>query len=181
MTLANITAGDNVPEQINAIIEIPQNASPIKYEVNKENDAIWVDRFMSSPMFYPANYGYINNTLAEDGDPVDVLVITPYPLMIGCVIQCRPISILNMTDDGGKDAKIIAVPIDKLTPIYQSITRVEQIPLIKEQIEHFFAQYKSLEPGRWVNIEQWGGVDGAHKEITEGIKRYILTNEEVGH
>lgn len=172
MSLANIPTGDKAPEQINTIIEIPQNASPIKYEVDKETNAIWVDRFMSSPMFYPANYGYINHTLAEDGDPVDVLVVTPYPLLVGSVIPCRPIGILNMTDDGGKDAKVIALPIDKLTPIYSNITKIEQIPLLKEQIEHFFQQYKSLEPGKWVKIEHWDNVQGAYAEITRGIERY---------
>ena len=172
MSLSTIPAGDNLPTQINVIIEIPQNASPIKYEVDKETASVWVDRFMSSPMFYPANYGYINDTLAEDGDPVDVLVVTPYPLMVGSVIKCRPIGILNMTDDGGKDAKIIAVPIDKLTPIYKDIDKIEQIPLLKEQIEHFFAQYKSLEPNKWVKLDKWDNAEGAYKEIMDGVQRY---------
>jgi inorganic pyrophosphatase len=172
MSLSTISSGDNIPYQINVIIEIPKNATPIKYEVDKDTASVWVDRFMSSPMFYPANYGYINNTLAEDGDPVDVLVVTPYPLAVGCVIKCRPIGILNMTDDGGKDAKVIALPIDKLTPIYKEIDKVEQIPLLKEQIEHFFSQYKSLESGKWVKIEGWSDAEGAHTEITNGISRY---------
>ena len=172
MSIANIPTGKDAPKDINVIIEIPANAAPVKYEVDKETASVWVDRFMSSPMFYPANYGYLNNTLAEDGDPVDVLVITPYPLVIGSVIRARPIGVLEMTDDGGKDAKVIAVPVDKLTPIYKHVKKIEDIPLIKEQIEHFFTHYKSLEPGKWVNIDGWGDVDGAKNEITAGMARY---------
>ena len=123
-------------------------------------------------MSYPANYGYINQTLANDGDPVDVLVVTPHPLMVGSVIRCRPIGILKMTDDGGEDAKVIAVPVNKLTPIYKNVNAVEDIPLLKEQIEHFFKHYKDLEPGKWVKIDGWEDVESAKQEILAGAQRY---------
>ena len=176
MSLNAISVGSDIPTNVNVIIEIPANASPIKYEVDKETNSVWVDRFMSSPMFYPANYGYLNNTLAEDGDPVDVLVIAPYPLMIGSVIKARPIGVLMMSDDGGNDAKVVAVPVKKLTPLYNHVEKVEDIPLIKEQIEHFFKHYKELEPGKWVNIDGWADVKAAHAEIESGIERYNSQN-----
>lgn len=172
MGFANIPAGKDAPNDINVVIEIPANATPIKYEIDKETDAVWVDRLMSTSMFYPANYGYINNSLAEDGDPVDVLVVTPHPLMVGSVIRCRPIGVLKMSDDGGIDAKVIAVPVDKLSPIYKDITAVEQLPLLKEQVQHFFEHYKDLEPGKWVKIEGWEDAESAKAEIVAGIERY---------
>jgi len=161
-----------VPNDVNVIIEIPAFAPPIKYEVDKETDLVWVDRLQATTMQYPANYGYINQTLSDDGDPVDVLVVTPHPLLTGAVIRARPIGIFHMTDDGGADAKVIAVPIDKLTPIYQSIQAVEDIPLLKEQIEHFFSHYKDLEAGKWVKVEGWGDVEAARQEIEQGVKQY---------
>jgi inorganic pyrophosphatase len=172
MGYAAVSAGKDLPNDINVIIEIPAFAAPIKYEVDKDTDLVWVDRLQGATMSYPANYGYINQTLANDGDPVDVLVVTPHPLMVGSVIRCRPIGILKMTDDGGEDAKVIAVPVDKLTPIYKDISAVEQIPLLKEQIEHFFKHYKDLEPGKWVKIDGWEDAESARKEIIEGANRY---------
>lgn len=172
MGYAAVSAGQDLPNDINVIIEISAFASPIKYEVDKDTDLVWVDRLQGATMAYPANYGYINQTLANDGDPVDVLVVTPHPLMVGSVIRCRPIGVLKMTDDGGEDAKVIAVPVNKLTPIYKDITAVEHIPLLKEQIEHFFKHYKDLEPGKWVKIDGWEDVESARKEILEGAKRY---------
>lgn len=172
MAFNKITAGNNPPEDINVIIEIPALGSPIKYEIDKETDSVWVDRFMATTMFYPANYGYVNNTLANDGDPVDVLVIAPHALQVGSVIRCRPIGILKMTDDGGGDAKVIAVPHDKLTQIYKNVRKVEDIPLIKEQIQHFFEQYKVLEADKWVRIDGWFGIEEANSEIIAGIKRF---------
>lgn len=172
MGYAAVTAGQDLPNDINVIIEISAFASPIKYEVDKDTDLVWVDRLQGATMAYPANYGYINQTLANDGDPVDVLVVTPHPLMVGSVIRCRPIGVLKMTDDGGEDAKVIAVPVNKLTPIYKDITAVEQIPLLKEQIEHFFKHYKDLEPGKWVKIDGWEDVESAKKEIIDGANRY---------
>lgn len=172
MGYSTVAAGKDLPNDINVIIEIPAFAAPIKYEVDKDTDLVWVDRLQGATMSYPANYGYINQTLANDGDPVDVLVVTPHPLMVGSVIRCRPIGILKMTDDGGEDAKVIAVPVDKLTPIYKDIQAVEEIPLLKEQIEHFFKHYKDLEPGKWVKIDGWEDAESAKKEILDGAARY---------
>lgn len=167
-----VTAGKDVPNDVNVIIEIPAFAPPIKYEVDKDTDLVWVDRLQATTMQYPANYGYINQTLSDDGDPVDVLVVTPHPLLTGAVIRARPIGIFHMTDDGGADAKVIAVPVDKLTPIYQSVQTVEDIPLLKEQIEHFFSHYKDLEAGKWVKVEGWGDVEAARQEIEQGVQQY---------
>lgn len=172
MGYAAVSAGQDLPNDVNVIIEISAFAPPIKYEIDQDTDLVWVDRLQGTTMSYPANYGYINQTLANDGDAVDVLVVTPHPLMVGSVIRCRPIGVLKMHDDGGEDAKVIAVPIDKLTPIYKDITSVEQIPLLKEQVEHFFRHYKDLEPGKWVKIDGWEDVNSAQKEIMDGAARY---------
>ncbi len=172
MSISDIPAG-KVPDEMNVIIEIPANASPIKYEVDKDTSTVWVDRFMSTPMFYPANYGFVNQTLGLDGDPVDVLVITPYPLQPGVVIRARPVGVLKMTDDGGEDAKIIAVPVDKLTPIYRNIKDLDDVPeLLRAQIQHFFERYKDLEPGKWARIDGWEGVESAKQELISGVERY---------
>jgi inorganic pyrophosphatase len=172
MSFADISAG-KVPDEMNVIIEIAANSSPIKYEIDKETDALWVDRFMATAMFYPANYGFVNQTLGLDGDPVDVLVVTPYPLQPGCAIRCRPVAVLKMTDDGGQDSKVLAVPVDKLTPIYKEMRDLADVPeLLKAQIQHFFERYKDLEPGKWACIDGWEGVDAAKQELLDGIARY---------
>ncbi|MBN2647163.1 MAG: inorganic diphosphatase [Thiotrichales bacterium] len=176
MGYAAVPAGKDVPNDVNVIIEIPAFAAPIKYEVDKDTDLAWVDRLQGATMQYPANYGYINNTLSDDGDPVDVLVVTPHPLIVGSVIRCRPIGIFKMTDDGGQDAKVIAVPVTKLTPIYANIQQVEDIPLLKQQIEHFFSHYKDLEPGKWVKVDGWGDVEDARQEILSGVAAYQTKN-----
>lgn len=168
----SVAAGKDIPNDVNVIIEIPAFAPPVKYEVDKETDLVWVDRIQGATMSYPANYGYINNTLSDDGDPVDVLVVTPHPLLVGTVIRARPIGIFFMEDDGGEDAKVIAVPVDKLTPIYKDIQKVEDIPLLKEQIELFFSHYKDIEPGKWVKVKGWGNVEAAREEILNGVKSY---------
>jgi inorganic pyrophosphatase len=173
MSLDNVKPGTRIPESFNVIIEIPMNADPIKYEVDKESGAIFVDRFMGTAMHYPCNYGYINKTIAGDGDPVDVLVITPFPLIPGVVVSCRAIGVLMMEDEGGQDAKLLAVPEDKILPIYTHWQKPEDInPLRLNQIQHFFEHYKDLEPGKWVKVKGWGGVADAHKEILEGIEAY---------
>ena len=155
--LDNVPAGKELPHDINVVIEIPANHDPIKYEIDKDSDAVFVDRFMATPMFYPANYGYIPHTLSEDGDPVDVLVPTPFPLLAGSVIKCRPVGVLNMTDESGTDAKLIAVPVEKLTPMYKDVTDIEEVSeLLRNQIEHFFEHYKDLEEGKWVKVIGWG-------------------------
>ncbi|MEJ2754907.1 MAG: inorganic diphosphatase, partial [Gammaproteobacteria bacterium] len=144
------------------------------YEVDKEHEAIFVDRFMATPMFYPCNYGFIPNTLSDDGDPCDVLVITPYPVIPGSVIRARPIGILNMSDEAGSDAKIVAVPHEKLTSFYSNVNEVSDLPsLIAEQIQHFFENYKTLEPGKWVKVEGWGSCQDAQTEIVKSIAAMI--------
>lgn len=172
MGLEKVPAGNNLPDDIYVVIEIPANADPIKYEVDKETGAVFVDRFMATAMFYPANYGYINNTLSLDGDPVDVLVPTPYPLMPGSVIRCRPVGVLKMTDESGEDAKLIAVPHTKLSKEYDSIQDINDVPaLLKAQIQHFFENYKALEAGKWVKVDGWEGVEAARAEIITSFER----------
>jgi inorganic pyrophosphatase len=173
MSLSNVTPGKKVPDAFNVIIEIPMNADPIKYEVDKESGAIFVDRFIGTAMHYPTNYGYVPQTIAGDGDPVDVLVITPFPLPAGVVIPCRAIGILKMEDEGGQDGKVLAVPTDKILPIYKHLQKPEDLPeLTLRQISHFFEHYKDLEAGKWVKVTGWDGVDAARKEITDGIANY---------
>jgi len=173
MSLDKVTSGRDVPNDFNVIIEIPQHGEPIKYEVDKETGAMFVDRFMSTAMHYPCNYGYIPHTLSEDGDPVDVLVVTPVPLITGVVVRCRPVGMLQMTDEAGVDAKLIAVPVDKLCGLYQAIKKPEDFsPLLLKQIAHFFEHYKDLEPNKWVKVEGWVGPDEAKAEILAGIQRY---------
>ena len=173
MSLNLVPSGKEMPEDIYVVIEIPQNADPIKYEIDKASGAIFVDRFMSTPMFYPCNYGYINNTLSLDGDPVDVLVPTPYPLIPGSVIRCRPVGVLKMSDEAGQDAKLVAVPHSKLTKQYEHINDVQDLPeLLKAQIRHFFERYKELEHGKWVKVEGWGDKAEAIAEIEASVVRY---------
>jgi len=173
MSLQKVTPGAKAPEQFNVIIEIPMNADPIKYEVDKASGALFVDRFMTTAMHYPCNYGYIPQTLSDDGDPVDVLVITPFPLSPGVVVTCRPVGILMMDDEAGGDAKVLAVPIDRILPIYKHWQRPEDLaPERLMQIQHFFEHYKDLEPGKWVKIKSWGGPEEAKQEILGGIERY---------
>lgn len=173
MDISKIPAGKDVPNSVNVIIEIPAHASPVKYEIDKESGALMVDRFMSAPMFYPANYGFIPHTLAEDGDPTDVLVVTPTPLVHGAVIPVRPIGVLKMADESGIDAKIVAVPAAKLYPSYGNIESYKDLPaLLVDQIKHFFEHYKELEPNKWVKVEGWEDADAAKAEIVASVKRY---------
>lgn len=173
MGLRVIDAGKDVPNNVNVIIEIPMKGEPVKYEVDKETGALFVDRLMLTAMYYPANYGYVPQTLSEDGDPVDVLVITPIPLISGSVIRCRPIGMLKMTDEAGVDTKILAVPLEKIAPMYKDVMSHEDIaPHILESIEHFFNHYKDLEKGKWVKVEGWLGADAAKAEILASIERY---------
>lgn len=179
MSLSAVPAGKKLPEEINVIIEIPAHADPVKYEVDKESGALFVDRFMATSMHYPCNYGYVPKTLSEDGDPVDVLVITPFPLMAGCVIQCRPVGVMNMTDESGPDAKVLAVPADPLSRIYRGIEELDQVPLLlRNQIEHFFKHYKDLEPNKWVTIDGWSNAAAAKEEIISSVKRYEQSEEK---
>jgi len=173
MNLDRVTAGRDLANDVNVIVEIPMNADPIKYEIDKETGALFVDRFVQTAMHYPCNYGYIPNTISGDGDPVDVLVITPFALMPGVVVRCRPIGLLKMMDEAGRDTKLLAVPIDKLTPLYRSIQTPRDLPEVTlAQITHFFAHYKDLEPGKFVKVEGWGGPEEAKMEIAEGVKLF---------
>ena len=174
MSLNNVPAGRHLPDDINVIIEIPANALPIKYEVDKDTGGLFVDRFMSAPMYNPCNYGYINHTLSLDGDPLDVLVPTPFPLQPGCVIRCRPVAVLKMTDESGQDAKIIAVPHKSLSGEYEDIVDVDDLPkLLTAQITLFFERYKELEENKWVTIEGWQGIEQARKEILTSYDRAL--------
>ena len=177
MSLQKVSPGAKAPEQFNVIIEIPMNADPIKYEVDKDSGALFVDRFMTTAMHYPCNYGYVPQTLSDDGDPVDVLVITPFALTPGVVVTCRAIGVLKMTDEAGGDAKVLAVPIDKILPIYTHWQKPEDINQMRlKAIQHFFEHYKDLEAGKWVKIEGWEGPDAAKAEISSGIAAYAKAN-----
>ncbi len=171
MNFDHIAYGKDAPEDINVVIEIPANSSPIKYEVEKESGALLVDRFMATPMFYPANYGFIPHTLGDDGDPLDVLVITPYPVQPSSVIRCRPVGVLKMEDEAGGDEKLLAVPHDKLTTLYKEVQDIDDVPmLLREQIKHFFENYKDLEAGKWVKVDGWGNAEEAKSLILKGIE-----------
>jgi inorganic pyrophosphatase len=176
MSLHNVPPGKNAPDEFNVIIEIPMNADPIKYEVDKDTGALFVDRFMTTAMHYPCNYGYIPQTLADDGDPVDVLVITPYALTPGVVVTCRPIGVLMMDDEAGGDAKLLAVPINKVLPIYSHWQKPEDINQMRlNAIQHFFEHYKDLETGKWVKVKGWEGPEAARREVTSGMAAYLKT------
>jgi len=178
MSLDKVTAGNLVPDEFNVIIEIPARSEPVKYEVDKATGALFVDRFLATAMYYPANYGYVPLTLSEDGDPADVLVLTPVPLNSGCVIPCRPIAMLKMTDESGVDAKILAVPIDKLSVLYRDVQKPEDLPAhILSTITHFFEHYKDLEEGKWVKVDGWLGPDAAKAEIMASVERFNSTEK----
>ena len=173
MILDRVSSGVNIPNDVNVVIEIPSHSDPVKYEVDKVTGAMFVDRFMGTAMHYPCNYGYVPQTLSEDGDPVDVLVVTPIPVISGSVIRVRPLGMLCMTDEAGKDAKIIAVPIDKLSALYSHMDTVRDLPkALLDSIAHFFDHYKDLEPGKWVKIDGWVEAEEAKREILESIQRY---------
>jgi inorganic pyrophosphatase len=168
-----LTPGRDVPNDINVVIEIPTQSHPVKYEVDKETGTMSVDRFMSTAMYYPCNYGYVPQTLSEDGDPVDVLVITPFPLITGSVIRCRPLGLLKMEDESGIDGKILAVPIDKLTHMYANIKTLKDLPeAMLATIAHFFEHYKDLEKGKWVKVKGWEDFAAVKEELESSIKRY---------
>ncbi len=172
MNIDAIPAGKSIPDDINVIIEIPQHADPVKYEVDKDSGAIMVDRFMGTAMHYPCNYGYVPHTLCGDGDPADVLVVAPFPLQMGSVIRCRPVGVLKMEDESGEDAKLLAVPVDKLTKLYSSVRGPDDLPaMLLQQITHFFEHYKDLEPGKWVRVQGWEGLEAARQEILDAARR----------
>jgi inorganic pyrophosphatase len=181
MSLDRVPPGRDIPNDCNVVIEIPMHGEPIKYEVDKATSVMFVDRFMSTAMHYPCNYGYIPQTLSGDGDPCDVLVVSPVPLITGVVVRCRPIGMLKMNDEAGGDSKILAVPIDKLSPIYREVQSPRDLPaLTTQQIAHFFEHYKDLEPGKWVKLEGWVGAEEAKREIIEGVARYARPSRKAG-
>ena len=172
MSFEKVPAGKSLPDDFYVVIEIPMN-SAIKYEIDKDADALFVDRLVSTPMHYPANYGYIPQTLCGDGDAADVLVLFPQPVQAGSVIRCRPIAVLKMTDEAGEDAKILAVPHDKLTTLYSHVKSSADLPaVVLSQIEHFFEHYKDLEKGKWVKVEGWGDLEEARAEILKAAETY---------
>jgi inorganic pyrophosphatase len=178
MSLDRVPAGDKLPGEFNVIIEIPMNADPVKYEVDKDSGSIFVDRFMLAAMHYPCNYGYIPQTISDDGDPVDVLLLTPFPVAVGAVVRSRAIGVLHMDDEAGGDAKLLAVPVDKLYPPYRHIQKPEDLPEEDlARIKHFFEHYKDLEKGKWVKVKGWDGVQAAEKEIVDGAKRYAESDK----
>ncbi len=172
MNLDAIAIGENPPEDINVIIEVPIGGEPIKYELDKDSGALVVDRFLYTPMRYPGNYGFVPHTLSEDGDPIDVLVANTRPLVAGCVISCRPVGVLVMADEKGEDEKIVAVPSNSISLRYENINDFSDLPEITRlQINHFFEHYKDLEPGKWVKVDEWGNAERAKRMIREAIAR----------
>jgi inorganic pyrophosphatase len=173
MNLDRVSPGRDVPDDCNVIVEIPMHAVPIKYEIDKQTGAMFVDRFLATSMHYPCNYGYVPRTLSGDGDPVDVLVVSPLPIVSGAVVRCRPIGMLKMEDEAGDDTKVLAVPIDRLSPLYRSVQSARDLPEITlAQIAHFFEHYKDLERGKWVKVLGWAGPEDAKREILAGVAAY---------
>ena len=179
MGLDRVPAGIALPDDFNVVIEISMHSEPIKYEVDKDSGAIFVDRFMSTAMHYPCNYGYIPHTISGDGDPVDVLVMSQFALPPGVVVRCRPVGMLKMTDEAGEDAKVLAVPVNKLTMMYSNVKTANDLPqMLLDQVAHFFEHYKDLEKGKFVKIEGWADIDAARKEIMNGAAAYENAGEK---
>lgn len=170
MRIDEISIGDNAPEDINVIIEVPIGGEPVKYEMDKPSGTMFVDRFLYTSMRYPGNYGFIPHTLSDDGDPIDVLVCNTRPLIPGCVINCRPIGILLMKDEAGQDEKVIAVPSSHVTAMYDNVNTITDLPeMRRNQISHFFERYKDLESKKWVEILGFEGAEETKAYITKGI------------
>jgi len=173
MNIEKITIGEDSPNQVNAIIEVSMNSSdPVKYEMDKESGAIFVDRFIATPMYYPCNYGFIPHTLSEDGDPIDILIVSDFPVIPGSVMKVKPVGVLIMEDEKGMDEKLIAVPAKKLNSQYENVESYEELPeTLINKIKHFFEHYKDLEKGKWVKITGFEGPEKAKKLIEEAIAR----------
>ncbi len=173
MNLDRVGPGENPPDDINVIIEIPLHGPPVKYELDKKTGAMFVDRYLSTSMQYPCNYGYIPRTLAKDGDPADVILATAIPLISGSVIRCRPIGVLKMTDEAGDDSKILVVPVDSVSRYHKNVNSPEDIqPATLDQITHFFEHYKDLEPNKWVRVDGWEGQEAAKQEIRDSLVEF---------
>ncbi|MEL0585681.1 MAG: inorganic diphosphatase [Candidatus Thiodiazotropha sp. (ex. Lucinoma kazani)] len=179
MNLDRVSSGNSIPDEINVIIEIPANADPVKYEVDKETGAMFVDRILRTAMHYPANYGYIPHTLSDDGDPCDVIVPTAFPLIPGSVIRCRPIAVLKMTDESGDDAKVVAVPVDSVSSRWTHVKSEHDMPEeLMERIAHFFEHYKDLDEGKWVRVQGWEGTEAAKQEVRNSVQMYVDAPEK---
>jgi inorganic pyrophosphatase len=176
MDVSKIPPGRNPPSEINVLIEIPQGGVPVKYELDKVSGALFVNRFLHTAMYYPANYGFIPGTLSEDGDPCDALALSQVPVAPGAVVRCRPIGALLMEDEHGIDEKILAVPVDELNPYYEGVDNYTDLPAImRNQIEHFFSHYKDLEKDKWVKVQRWVARDDAYDLIRSAISRFDKT------
>jgi len=179
MSLQQVPAGRNFPDDINVIIEVPMNSPAIKYEVDKKSGAIFVDRMLKTAMYYPCNYGYVPHTLCGDGDPADVLVVLPLPMLPGTVVRCRPVGVLKMEDEAGEDSKIIAVPVTDVTGMYQNVHTVDDLDeILLNQIVHFFEHYKDLERNKWVRTGGWEGVEAARQELLDSVSCYDSADEQ---
>ena len=173
MNIELIPVGDDPPNSLNVIIEVPTGGEPVKYEFDKASGALFVDRILHTPMRYPANYGFVPHTLSPDGDPLDALVIARSPFIPGAVVAARPIAVLNLEDEAGGDEKLVCVPADSVFPYYSNVTEKDDLPgIVMEQIEHFFTHYKDLEKKKWVRVGPWGGADDAKRIVLEAISRY---------
>ena len=173
MRIDAISIGENPPNDINVIVEVPIGGEPVKYEMDKDSGAMFVDRFLYTSMRYPCNYGFIPHTLSDDGDPTDILVLGNRPLMPGCVVRARPIGVMMMEDEAGIDEKILAVPHSKLTPYYDDIDSFTDLPqVMQDRIPHFFEHYKDLEPNKWVKVLGWEGPEKAGEMIMDGIRNF---------
>ena len=180
MDLSKISSGRAPPHDVNVVVEIPQGGHPVKYELDKESGALRVDRFLNTAMFYPGNYGFIPHTMSGDGDPVDVMVVVPSPVVAGAIVRVRPIGALLMKDEAGDDEKVLAVPVDKLHPFYSGVKSYKDLPAtLTDQIAHFFQHYKDLEKGKWVTIVSWVGPEHAERRILEGIERAASGGDDV--
>lgn len=173
MDISKISVGKNPPHDVNVIIEVPRGGDPVKYEMDKDSGALFVDRIMHTAMYYPCNYGFVPHTLSDDGDPIDVLVVSEPAFVPGAVVRVRPVGVLHMQDESGQDEKILAVPVDALHPFYTKVETHEDLPkILLDQIAHFFSHYKDLEANKWVKMERFGGPDEAAQLINEAIARY---------
>lgn len=180
MNLDRVTAGRNPPAEVNVVVEIPIHGPPVKYELDKESGAMFVDRFLNTSMHYPCNYGYIPKTLSRDGDPVDVIVMTPMPIIHGAVIPCRPIGVLKMTDEAGDDSKVMAIPLESVSRFNQNVNSYRDVqPALLNQITHFFEHYKDLEPSKWVKVDGWAEAGEAKAEIIEAMAAFAASSEEL--
>ena len=179
MNLDLIPIGDDPPNNVNVVIEVPVGGEPVKYEFDKKSGALFVDRILHTPMRYPANYGFVPHTLSPDGDPIDALVVARSPFIPGCVVRARPIAVLFLEDEHGGDEKLLTVPVDSTFPYYASVTSHADLPdIVHQQVEHFFTHYKDLEPEKWVRVGRWGDADEAKRVLVEAIERAAATTRE---